>query len=498
MLTRTEHLGYLDCAVPGPTEDTLHGYPVRGLYFSANWCQTCSGFTPVLEKLYAAQQARGAKQLEVVLVSQCRMAKATQYYCLDMPWLSMWHDANDEAGMKAHTSALMAKYGITTIPALVLLDKQGRLICLDARAKCVADPEGTSFPWQQPSAPTRAPTWEARQGLVINFDPSPRARSLPEPTCARPHTFPGGVLVGLPVGSRAGTSDGQPTTNKGGAEVGFPVGFPAGKLVEQAPATKYEAPAPQAWRDTLGRAQAGAPAKKKRKRKSAPPDEVAEPPLPPKPNFEVEMNIPPEGKPTSLMQPQPLADVHPFTPTIKKWRHGIAVDCGPHWSWDVIEATVERGPHPTARTPEAMALFEEDIEYQHKAGFCNVIPWDEIKRLRPPNLKISPMAAVPQVGRRPRIILDLSFPVYQEVDGVVTATQASVNDTTALQASSAAVKEIGKVLSQLLTYMRDTPEGLHILMSKLDISDGFWRLIVRSMDCYNFAYVLPQQEGEPC
>jgi hypothetical protein len=35
-------------------------------------------------------------------------------------------------------------------------------------------------------------------------------------------------------------------------------------------------------------------------------------------------------------------------------------------------------------------------------------------------------------------------------------------------------------------------------MSKLDISNGFWRLIVRGADCFNFAYVLPQQEGEPC
>jgi hypothetical protein len=35
-------------------------------------------------------------------------------------------------------------------------------------------------------------------------------------------------------------------------------------------------------------------------------------------------------------------------------------------------------------------------------------------------------------------------------------------------------------------------------MSKLDISDGFWWLIVRDADCFNFAYVLPQQDGEPC
>ncbi len=35
-------------------------------------------------------------------------------------------------------------------------------------------------------------------------------------------------------------------------------------------------------------------------------------------------------------------------------------------------------------------------------------------------------------------------------------------------------------------------------MSKLDISDGFWKLIVRDTDCFNFAYVLPQRDGEPC
>jgi hypothetical protein len=46
--------------------------------------------------------------------------------------------------------------------------------------------------------------------------------------------------------------------------------------------------------------------------------------------------------------------------------------------------------------------------------------------------------------------------------------------------------------------MRDTPVGLHILFSKLDISDGFWQLIVQEADSYNFAYVLPQEAGELC
>jgi hypothetical protein len=106
------------------------------------------------------------------------------------------------------------------------------------------------------------------------------------------------------------------------------------------------------------------------------------------------------------MQPQPSAEAHPFTPTLKKSWHGIEVDCSPDWSWEVIEVVVAHGPHPTASTPDAIALFKEDIAYRVKAGFCKVMLWEDIKRLRPTNLKISPVAVVPQVGRRGRIILD--------------------------------------------------------------------------------------------
>ncbi len=65
---------------------------------------------------------------------------------------------------------------------------------------------------------------------------------------------------------------------------------------------------------------------------------------------------------------------------------------------------------------------------------------------------------------------------------MITITQESVNDSTVLAAPPEAVKEIGRVLPWLLHYMRDTPEGLHILFSKLDISNGFWQLIVQEAD----------------
>ncbi len=72
-----------------------------------------------------------------------------------------------------------------------------------------------------------------------------------------------------------------------------------------------------------------------------------------------------------------------------------------------------------------------------------------------------------------------------------------MNESTVLKAPSEAVKEIGKVFLRLLQYMHDTPEGLHILFSKLDISNGCWHLVVQEADSYNFAYVLMQQDREP-
>jgi hypothetical protein len=77
-----EHYGHFDRGVEGPTAAALNRHSVIGLYFSDDWCLPCSAFTPVLEK-------RGAKHLEVLLVSQCQEAKATKYYCENMPWLSL-------------------------------------------------------------------------------------------------------------------------------------------------------------------------------------------------------------------------------------------------------------------------------------------------------------------------------------------------------------------------------------------------------------------------
>ncbi len=163
-----------------------------------------------------------------------------------------------------------------------------------------------------------------------------------------------------------------------------------------------------------------------------------------------------------------------------------------------MEAAVAHGPHPTASTPDDIALFREDIAYQVKVGSCRVMLWEEIKWLRPGNLMILPVVVVLQVILRVCIILNLLFPVYQEINGIVTAVQASDNDTTILKAFSTPVRETSKMIPWLLHYIEDMPASLHILFSKLDIRDGFWRLIVKEADSYNFAYIFPQAKGIPC
>jgi hypothetical protein len=117
----------------------------------------------------------------------------------------------------------------------------------------------------------------------------------------------------------------------------------------------------------------------------------------------------------SLMQPQARAQSHPFSPTLHQWATaGVPVDCGPNWEWDVIEQAVARGPHRSALEADNIALVHEDIQYQVDAGFSTIMLWSDLQKLRPSNLKISPMAVVPQKNRRGRLILDLSFPVYPE------------------------------------------------------------------------------------
>ena len=136
------------------TSSVLKGRTVVGLYFSADWCPPCQVFNPLLKHLHSSKRThcnggpRTLPPFEVVLVSRCRNVADTDKYFAGLPWTAMTHaEASGKRGQE-----LRDKFGITTIPALVLLDGEGALLCGKAHEMLRDDPMGKYFLWQKPTA----------------------------------------------------------------------------------------------------------------------------------------------------------------------------------------------------------------------------------------------------------------------------------------------------------------------------------------------------------
>jgi hypothetical protein len=197
-----------------------------------------------------------------------------------------------------------------------------------------------------------------------------------------------------------------------------------------------------------------------------------------------------------------LSVLHPFSGHLKDWERGVPVACGADWTREAINIAVARGAHPSAMGPEAITLVHEDMAYQVAAGFTEILLWDEIKDHLPESFKLSPVAVIPQPNRRGRIILDLSFPVrrppsHKKCWRMGEIVQPSVNETTERLAPTEGVKAIGQVLPKLFQFMADSPADEVICFSKIDLSDGFWRMIVDEDQKWNFCYVMPDPPGSP-
>ncbi len=91
------------------------------------------------------------------------------------------------------------------------------------------------------------------------------------------------------------------------------------------------------------------------------------------------------------------------------------------------------------------------------------------------------------------MILDLSFRLRLENGGV----RASVNNTTDKTTPAGTIDQIGKCLSCLIHAFAKADDNTGIFMAKWDIKDGFWRMDCAAGEEWNFAYVLPQEEGKP-
>ncbi len=73
----------------------------------------------------------------------------------------------------------------------------------------------------------------------------------------------------------------------------------------------------------------------------------------------------------------------------------------------------------------------------------------------------------------------------------------SVNNTTEKLAPKEAFNQIGESLSRIIHAFAEVDPTAKVFMAKWDIKDGFWRMDCEEGEEWNFAYILPQPEGEP-
>ncbi len=98
-----------------------------------------------------------------------------------------------------------------------------------------------------------------------------------------------------------------------------------------------------------------------------------------------------------------------------------------------------RGPHQSSRSTEALAHFAAESVEKVRVGQTKLILWDDIKDNPPPQLKISPIAAIPHKSKAFRSILDLSLSLRLKNGG----TLESVNDSTVKNGTARSPGSIG-------------------------------------------------------
>ena len=200
------------------------------------------------------------------------------------------------------------------------------------------------------------------------------------------------------------------------------------------------------------------------------------------------------------MDTAPWMRFHPFVATLERWASAVSATCGEPCKRTAITTAVERGPHTSALTPDPRELIEEEVQDQTAAGVLEVVLWHNMRNKLPVNLKNSPLAVIPQVGRRGRLLLDLSLPVK----AARPASERGCRHWTpppplapSVNTTDYPIKEIGRVLPRLLVLMAAVPAKETIMFAKIDLSDGFWRMPVREADKWHFVYVLPGNTSQP-
>ena len=148
------------------------------------------------------------------------------------------------------------------------------------------------------------------------------------------------------------------------------------------------------------------------------------------------------------------------------------------WTTQQRDAAVTRGAHKSAHLDRSF-VFEEMSDFC-KQGYWIVLPYSAVRHWD--NLRVSPIGAVPQRDRRPRLIVDYSF--------------SDLNAET-LQLAPAEAMQFGQALQRVLkSILEADPRYGPVHLAKIDIADGFYRVWVQFKDVPKLGVLLPTSPGE--
>ncbi|KAI1726679.1 thioredoxin-like domain-containing protein [Ditylenchus destructor] len=117
--------------------EALNGKLVA-LYFSAHWCPPCRGFTPILKDFY--EEITSSEEFEIVFVSFDRSESDLQAYLNESHGNWLYVPYGDK-----NIQTLANKYGVSGIPAMVVVKPDGTAITSDARSDVQSKPPKGAF-----------------------------------------------------------------------------------------------------------------------------------------------------------------------------------------------------------------------------------------------------------------------------------------------------------------------------------------------------------------
>ena len=146
---------------------------------------------------------------------------------------------------------------------------------------------------------------------------------------------------------------------------------------------------------------------------------------------------------------------------------------GRDWTQYEMESAVTKGTHSSAFEDDAISKIQVEVRGKVAQGFAAMVRWDNIKKNPPSNLKFLPWAMIPHKSSKYRAILDLSFGF--KLSGWCIPL---VNKATKKTSPAEALEQVGTVMPRIIKALATDPLSEDsIQFSKLNIKDGFWRMV---------------------